>query len=225
MAKQALRQYQGRGQTREAITRAITARDELFIHHYLAFGKPTFLNALASIKAAGINKPGAANQADVTRHKPAVRAAIRRYLASSGATMARCLHELTRQAFDMDLADYNGFLTGKVDLAEMRTAGVNTKCLKSARHRITKDGENFEIELIDRQRALENLVDLLKDAEPNPMIDPEDAPGPGNTVIHEERVQLICQLIRSRLSKPLVPEGRPMLTANTEVEGNDSEPA
>ena len=142
----------------------LSQRGFLFVCHLIANGNHKRRAALAagySPKSASVMASRLLNDDNIQRALHALRSDVR----ASVEALISCVADV---AFDSDMADFQPFLSGEVDLATLRDKfGVDTRLVKKVRcRRRVTPGEKGpeiveeirEIELYDRLAALRELL-------------------------------------------------------------------
>jgi len=139
-------------------------RRRVFVDAYLENG---FHGTKAAI-TAGYAESGAHTEAWSLLKNPEIREQIESRLADLGASRARIIREQLRLALEADIADFEELLTGRATLADLKTAGVDTRAIKRLKvNRRKVPGQSGDevidvtLEMYDRQKALDALSRLV----------------------------------------------------------------
>ncbi|MDD4888709.1 MAG: terminase small subunit [Phycisphaerae bacterium] len=141
--------------------RALTPRRRQFVNHYLAAGRPTYLNATQAAVAAGFGPKTARQAGHRLLTNVDISAAVDARLARCGITTDRLLRELAAHAFEGDAADFEPFVDGSATLGELRSRGVNTRLVKKARVAVRQGTVSRAVELVDAHTAIRELLRVL----------------------------------------------------------------
>ncbi len=136
---------------------ALKDKHKAFVKAYLQ----TF-NAQKAYLAIGGKSVNPNASGYIMLHYENVRAAVKERMDDLGITPERIKSEYAAIAFDADLADFDGALTGvdKKTLKDLRDEGLNTKFIKSIKRTQGKNGESVTVELLDRLTALGYLAKI-----------------------------------------------------------------
>ena len=161
-------------------TETIPIKYRLFAENYLSNG----YNGTKAALDAGYSKTSASAEAHRLLRTDKVKKLIEQHLEDAGASKARIIQEVVDMALKLDAADFEPALMG-MSLKDLRKSGVDTrniKKMKSSRRMVGGgDGayevEDIQIELYDRQKALENLAKLSGANAPEVVQVPVDVTG------------------------------------------------
>lgn len=140
----------------------LTEQQKLFVRFYLKSFSPSKAAA-----AAGYSDTSCKSYCYDLLRLPEIQAEVARLLDKAGLTEQRIKTELAEIALGMDAADYEGVLSGK-SLKDLRASGIDTRQIRKVKatrkfHHVAGESVEFEqveLELLDRQRALEKLADI-----------------------------------------------------------------
>jgi phage terminase small subunit len=190
-----------------------------FVAHYLAVGKPTYLNGTRAAIAAGYAAESARGQAWRLRTNANVARQINQHLADAGVSVEKLLAELASQVFSADPADFEELLDGRETMAQARKRGVVTRWIKKIKARIVKGpGEDDpttiverEVELIDLQKSLSDLLRALGRLPDTD--DRHDKNQVAEDPIEARRRAAFFAEFEQLLAEPMVPGGQPIARA------------
>jgi len=161
-----------------------------------------------------------------------VRSALLEVLAAVGIKRERVQLMIARQAIGGDIADFEPYLSGKMDLRQLRNRGVNTRALKKARRTVEKDGsQHYLIELYDPLPALQTLAKIL--GMTSEQMDVKVSGGLDYSGMSEEELRKLEHATAARLALRKQMEdgasgnggnGRGLAPANTDVLTGTTEP-
>ena len=145
--------------TRAQLEACLDDAELAFVTAYLSRGNPTYLNGSACVRLLRPELVNPAAKAYTLKRSPAVQLLIQWHLATHGLDRDRALQEIAGWVYDIDIADYEPYLTGELTLAELRDAGVNTKAITKAS--ATTDGAGGvtrSVELIAKAPVMRDLL-------------------------------------------------------------------
>lgn len=143
--------------TKGSVLDRLGEKQQQFVREYLRC-----FNASEAARQAGYSNGTACSQGSRLLRNVKVAAALAEQLDKRGLTPERIKTVLAEVVFGSDIADFEDFLKGKVDLTKLREAGVNTQLVKAAAIHVTDQGGTIrKLEMYDRLGAIDKLIKVL----------------------------------------------------------------